>query len=195
MSSEQDSLEQIVAAKERDDWKACIELCRAALKDISKLGVTDRFRLWKFLALALLEVDTNKDVNCEEAIQIYKTLIPQLDENSVEWEAIHRYIGYAYQERKTGERADNLSNVIYYYEQALSVPDNNIEDELLASIHAEIAYSLNELTELDSTNNNENLIQSREHLLKALEVFTSDQYPEEYDQIHAALLWVDNELL
>ncbi len=191
-------LDKIKEAYLNQEWEKCIELCRNAIQHIPTLKTDKLYYAKKVLAIALLNVEDNFKNTCDEAIQIFEQLISQLEPLSDEWSKLQKNLGWAYYERPQNNRVNNLTRCIYHYKQALIGKYYEADKELLASIKAYIAYSLNELvlnfsSEFEQKEIKNMLKESHKYLKSSLEIFRSDQYPEEYKEAQAAFLWVNDQ--
>lgn len=170
-------------AEKRDDWRNVVALCRKALEDAPDDPSQDTYRVKLKLAYALVEERTNREQNLRDAIAVYEELLQGAEPQSQRWLTVHSGLGQAFSglvAASDEKPSEILKSVAYHYEQALrgaiSAP------ELRASIEAQAAYALMYIGEEE---------RAKEHLLRALTVFTREEFPEEFEEASEALAKIE----
>lgn len=174
----------IKSAKKENDWKRCVDICRAALVESKASDKSDLYGLKLNLALALLKEKDKNNQNLIESIRVYKEILDEVEGYSDKWGEAHRSLGYAYSINRTDDKGESLLKSIKHYENALHVIKKTKKPLLWASIHAEIGHSYMALKKGKKLSN---IKLSILHFKEALTVFNKEKYPEEWQEISNAL--------
>jgi len=170
-------------AEARDDWRHVLSLCRKALEDAPSAPLHETHRVKRKLAYALVEERTNREQNLRDAISVYEELLQGAEPESERWLTVHSGLGQAFSGLvavSNEKPSEILKSVAFHYEQALRGPIS--APELRASIEAQAAYALMYIGGEE---------RAKEYLVRALTVFTREEFPEEFEEVSEALAKIE----
>jgi tetratricopeptide (TPR) repeat protein len=179
-----DTIDKIIRMQNKNDWKACIELCRKVLDERKSFGFSDNFGIYLSLAISLLSIEEDTLNNCEEAIEIYNKLLSQVEANTTQWGKLQKNLGYAYEVRIKGDKNKNKLKSIKYYKKALKVYQDMGDKESWANICAGIGHAY---LNLDSVKPNLNALKALQYFKNSLTVFSESDYKDEYEEVAEAI--------
>ncbi len=175
----------------RDDaierYKKVIDHSQKALIYFESHGISANCsELYHDIGLAYLEWSNGVvEQQLEDSIH-YLNLADNLcniEQNPQLWAMIQHNLGVAYTQRLLDERSNNIDKAIHYFEQALSISKNTL-DEHSANTKVNLGRAY-----IDRENGKkiENLERAAEYLEQALHTYTEQEYPDKWTQIHENL--------
>jgi len=171
--------------KENEEWVLCTELCKKALPEVSFEDFKDWYALRFNLASCLLKVKSPPSV--DEAIDCLTNMLGKLPETSCEWMATCLSLGYAYGQKTSGPRTQNMRRSAEYFRYAQPGIDKGTDPLLWASIRTHLAAALTEIGDA----------KSRPEILAAVDdaekVFAAHSCKEELAEVRQVLRNLERE--
>jgi hypothetical protein len=186
MESLKSVYQKLAKATERKDWRTAVLLCEDGLDSVPGESAEERFGLSMCLAVALLEGVDDVPENADKAIQIYEELLSSVDRETepLKWARLKRNLAFALEQRRSGQRKDNLAGAIKHYEEAAVGLAERGEDYDWACIKAALGFAYSELRSGDELKDITSAIANFED---ACRVFSEEAYREDRAEIERAL--------
>ncbi len=170
-------IEDLRKAEKKNDIRKCIEICRNTLLNNKFYDDKFLFKIKFELANFLLDIESNKQENIDESIQILLKLKAKMlkEVNSKEYAYVNLGLGYAFEQRIQGARHDNLLKCLKHYEKALIFFKESKNPQKRASVKSGIGLAYSEMA---TENNTLEIIKAIENYLETLHIYTKDEHPE-----------------
>jgi len=157
----------------------CIQLCKKAMM-LTRESDFDKWWDVRFIYSKCLIAGCDDNIcYITEAIDYLEKLVDKIsrDTNPLKWAMANLALGFAYDERKDGERKSNIEMVLKYYGNALEVfTQNEYPEEWAASLAGRgYAYAMREIGNIQ-----ENILKAMECILLVLQYYTRSDHPCQY---------------
>ena len=136
-------IDEIDGLFKSEQWQKCINLCRKVLPLTRRSEHDTWFRSRFILSKCLILNIDRRPEDIDESIDLLNELLSNIvkEDNPIRWAIVNLGLGYAYDERKGGDRKDCIELVIKHYKDALSVFTKDSQPEEWAATMAGIGYA------------------------------------------------------